>query len=260
MVADFGFERVDLRVRHVGKVGDHAVQRSGVEVRKQVPVHQPDPRPQAAPADVGGGQFERSGSVVDGEDAGRREPGGERERDRPGPATHIGDAKRGRTALRKPGQRGFHEGFGIRPGNERFGTDRESQAEELDLADQMLQGPAGRPCVDQSVERVHRRGREPIPGPRDEFGGGPAGRGAQQESGVKLRRVHSGTGEPLRTRAEGVLDREFVRQRLSAFKRSDCSRAWRGSIKGSSSPLRTFGRECRVSAIRWSVMRFSLKL
>ncbi len=54
--------------------------------------------------------------------------------------------------------------------------------------------------------------------------------------------------------------RDFGHGPFSAFNRSACSRAWSGSIRESSSPPRTFGRECRVSAIRWSVIRFSLKL
>ena len=144
-------------------------------------------------------------------------------------------------------------------GNERLGADRESQAEELHLAHEVLERPPGRPLGDQGVERIPDRGRERVPGPRDQLGGGPLGGGPQQPAGVELRRRYAGGGEPLRTLAERGLDGRFA-QRLSAFSRSDCSRAWSGSISGSSSPPRMFGRECSVSAIRWSVIRFSLKL
>ena len=182
-----------------------------------------------------------------------------------------------RLSCRRPHERRLHQGFGVRPGNERLGTHREVEAEERDPSDEVLQRASGGPVLDEPFEsradprevtprRVGKgRSRE-----RREFSRGPADRVAKEAPGVEAGGGDARRGQTPRRLRDRAVDRIRERalhtggrpsgQSSSAASRSVCSFAWSGSISGSSSPASTAGSEWSVSAIRWSVIRFSLKL
>ena len=169
----------------VGRVGDDQVELTDILcAQRQIPVALQKLHAHMIQRRIAPRQRQRGGADID---RGHLRVGPavrQRDRDRAGTGAEV----KYRAVLRQPFQRQFHQQFGFRPRNQHIARDRESQAVELALADQIgdrFRGQEGRvraahaEIEETEIDRVERR----VERQRGEHHGG----GEQQSIGKAAR-------------------------------------------------------------------------